>query len=211
MINNSILIIPIHFYSNAYTQKEQICKDNKRKTGIYRWTNVVSGKNYIGSSVDLSIRFRYYLNTNFLKRQIDINNSKIYRALLKYGYSSFNLEVIEYCDPIILIEREQYYLDNLKPEYNILKVAGSSFRRKHSKKTIERMRIVHLYRKHSKAYPVIVINNKTSEIKLFPSIRQAAKFTGIYYSHLYKCLRKNKSYIEKEYYITRNLDVNNGN
>ena len=141
MKNNSILINPIRYYSNAYTQKEQICKDNKKKIGIYRWSNAVSGKSYIGSSIDLSIRFRYYLNTKFLKRQIDINNSKIYRALLKYGYSSFNFEIIEYCDPSILIEREQYYLDNLK-------VAGSSFGRKHSKKTIERMCIVHLEGKH---------------------------------------------------------------
>jgi group I intron endonuclease len=46
--------------------------------------------------------------------------------LLLYGYSSFSLEILEYCEPGNVIEREQYYLDLLKPEYNILKVAGSS-------------------------------------------------------------------------------------
>jgi len=30
------------------------------------------------------------------------------------------LEILEYCDPLNIISREQYYLDNLKPEYNIL-------------------------------------------------------------------------------------------
>jgi hypothetical protein len=50
------------------------------------------------------------------------------------------LEIIEYCSPTTIIEGEQYYLDNLKPEYNILKVAGSSFGFKHSIETIERMR-----------------------------------------------------------------------
>jgi len=45
----------------------------------------------------------------------------IYKALLKYGYSKFSLEILEYCDPKDLTKREQYYLDLLKPNYNILK------------------------------------------------------------------------------------------
>lgn len=49
----------------------------------------------------------------------------ICRALLKYGYSNFKLEILEYCEPSNCLEREQYYLDSLKPEYNILKIAGS--------------------------------------------------------------------------------------
>jgi len=32
----------------------------------------------------------------------------------------------------LLIEREQYYLDNLKPEYNILKIANSRLGSKQS-------------------------------------------------------------------------------
>ena len=33
------------------------------------------------------------------------------------------------------MDREQYYLDCLKPEYNILKIAGSSLGFKHSEET----------------------------------------------------------------------------
>lgn len=40
------------------------------------------------------------------------SNRPIERALLKYGYLNFTLE---YCDIDSLLEREQYYLDNLKP------------------------------------------------------------------------------------------------
>ena len=118
IINNNInliSIVPVCSYLNVDIQKKQIFIDNRRKTGIYRWTNIISGKSYVGSSIDLSIRFKDYLNINYLKRQIENNNSKIYRAILKYSYSGFNLEVIEYCDPAIIIKREQYYLDNLKP------------------------------------------------------------------------------------------------
>lgn len=49
------------------------------------------------------------------------NQSMIYRALLKNGYSKFRLDILEYCDPDLVLEREQYYLDTLKPEYNIKK------------------------------------------------------------------------------------------
>lgn len=45
----------------------------------------------------------------------------IYRALLKYSYSNFSLDILEYCELDVLIEREQYYINILKPEYNILK------------------------------------------------------------------------------------------
>ena len=50
----------------------------------------------------------------------------ISRALIKYGYSNFILEILEYCDVSALLEREQYYLDLLKPAYNIAKIAGST-------------------------------------------------------------------------------------
>ena len=60
------------------------------------------------------------------------NNSYIYNALLKEGYSGFRLDILEYCDKEKVIEREQYYIDLMKPEYNILRVAGSSLGYKHS-------------------------------------------------------------------------------
>ncbi len=64
----------------------------------------------------------------------------IHNALLKYGYSNFSLEILEYCDLENVIEREQYYLDLLKPEYNILKTAGSSLGYKHTEKTLAKFR-----------------------------------------------------------------------
>jgi group I intron endonuclease len=45
----------------------------------------------------------------------------IYSSILKHGYSSFSLEILEYCDGDQAISIEQYYLDLLNPEYNILK------------------------------------------------------------------------------------------
>ena len=75
--------------------------------------------------MNLSRRFKNYFSISFLETRIQKNKSMIYKALLKYGYSIFTIEILEYCDPKDLIKREQYYIDLLKPEYNILKIAGS--------------------------------------------------------------------------------------
>lgn len=64
------------------------------------------------------------------------------KALLKNGYSSFSLYILEYCDGFAredLIKREQYYIDLLKPEYNILKIAGSSLGYKHTEENLAKM------------------------------------------------------------------------
>jgi group I intron endonuclease len=64
----------------------------------------------------------------------------INKALLSNGYSIFRLEILEYCDKERLIDREQYYLDLLKPEYNILDFAYSSLGFKHSASTLKKMK-----------------------------------------------------------------------
>jgi group I intron endonuclease len=64
----------------------------------------------------------------------------IYKALLKYGYSNFSLEILEYCKKSEVIRREQYYLELLKPEYNVLKIAGSSLGYKHSENTLAKLK-----------------------------------------------------------------------
>jgi group I intron endonuclease len=109
--------------------------ENRRKSGIYRLNNLRNNKSYVGSSICLSDRFNNYYSLGFLNRKIKKGSSAIYSALLKYGYSNFSLDILEYCIPNMLIKREQYYIDCLKPEYNILKIAGSRLGSKHSEAT----------------------------------------------------------------------------
>jgi len=123
------------FYENADTQKLEILKDNQNKSGIYQWVNKINGKTYIGSSKNLGKRLRDYFNVYFLVKKIEKGKSMIYNSLLKKGYSNFTLEILEYCDSADLLKREQYYIDKLNPEYNILKTAGSSLGFKHSDET----------------------------------------------------------------------------
>lgn len=116
----------IKLYQDPYSMRKLIIKDNKNKSGIYKWTNKLTNDIYIGQSVDLSKRFIRYFNMSYFVRSLNRETLIISRALIKYGYSNFQLEVLEYCDIADLTEREQYYLDKLNPKYNILKIAGSS-------------------------------------------------------------------------------------
>lgn len=126
-------------YDNFLAQREQILKDNKGKSGIYRFINKVSGKSYIGSAVNLSDRLWDYSSQNFLVGQLKQGKSMIYSSLLKNGHSNFKLEILEYCELSVLIEREQYYIDLLNPKYNILKIAGSLTGFQHSEETKAKM------------------------------------------------------------------------
>lgn len=131
----------VQSYSNPIDLRSTIYKENFNKAGIYRWTNLKSGKIYIGSSANLAKRFSSYFSIRFLTRESLKYKSVIYFALLKYGHSAFRLDILEYCDPKELLAREQFYLDKFKPEYIILTTAGSSLGFKHSEETLSKFKL----------------------------------------------------------------------
>lgn len=121
---------PVVIYPNADTQKLQILQENKGKSGIYLWENNITGKKYIGSSNKLDRRLSEYYNINYLNKH---SNMIINRSLLKYGYSNFTIKILEYCDSVLLHQRENYYFRLIVPEYNIAKDATSPMlNKKHS-------------------------------------------------------------------------------
>jgi len=73
----------------ADTDKLKILKENKAKSGIYCFRNLKNGQKYVGSSADLAKRFYNYFNLKYLIK----NSMYINRALQKYGYSNFSLEI----------------------------------------------------------------------------------------------------------------------
>lgn len=133
--NNNRKSIPVISYSNIDENKSIIYKENKGKSGIYRWNNIITGKSYIGSSINLGNRLSIYYSNKAMLAKVKTRTSIIYSALLKHGYDNFTLDILEYCEVDILIAREQYYFDLLKPEYNILKAANSRIGSKHSLET----------------------------------------------------------------------------
>ena len=163
----------VKFYENIFDMKKDILNENKSKSGIYMLTNNITKKIYIGQSSDLSNRFKNYFNTSYINSKASL---KINRALIKYGYSNFSLSILEYCDKSDLLIREQFYFDKLNPEYNILKIAGSSLNSKHSENTKLKMSAI-------SGNPVNIYEKFSSKgfklIGSFVSARRAGKFLGI--------------------------------
>jgi len=82
------------------------------KSGIYKITNTVNGKFYVGSSKN--IKWRWYCHRHYLENNKH-DNPKLQHSWNKHGKSNFTFEVIEETNSKMLLEREQYYLDTLKP------------------------------------------------------------------------------------------------
>lgn len=87
------------------------------KSVIYKIVNTITNDFYIGSSVSFSRRKRKHLYT--LAKREGVNRI-LQNAWDKYSEENFRFEVIEEVfDVTTLLEREQYYLDTLRPKYNV--------------------------------------------------------------------------------------------
>lgn len=94
-------------------------------SGIYKIVNILTKKFYIGSAKNIKRRWSYHKSS--LIKNLHSNNH-LQKAWNKYGEENFEFEIIEECssEKDILLSREQFYIDTLKPEYNILRIAGSN-------------------------------------------------------------------------------------
>lgn len=208
---SSLFLSPIT-YLNSLIDKKKIFKDNKKKSGIYCWVNNINGNKYVGSSVNLSKRLYKYFDINHLNK----SNRVIDRALLKHGHENFTLEILEYCDKDILLEREQYYLDLLNPEYCVVKLAGNTLGYKHTEESIEKMINYELsdeekkqkainvvkYATEANKIPIIVENILTKVKTEYSSIREAGLSLSLNNTSIGYALRK-QTILKKIYKITK--------
>ena len=115
-IDNIDKVIPhLKLYEYPVNQRNIIQKENKY-SGVYAWYNKLNNKIYIGSGVLLYKRLRSYFSNAYLQKT---ENMLISKALKKYGMVNFKLFILEHTNTDNVIEREQYWIDVLKPEYNI--------------------------------------------------------------------------------------------
>lgn len=91
--------------------------------GIYCFKNKVNGKVYIGKSIDLDRRIKehYYLLHN------NLDTGRLQTDFNVYGYSNFEISLIEECSTEQLDEREIYWIafyDARNPEKGYNKAKG---------------------------------------------------------------------------------------
>ena len=88
-------------------------------SGVYKITNSVTGDFYVGSSNDVKHRWACHKSPSTWALHPKV---KLYQAFIKYGLDNFIFEIIEETLPIK--EREQYFIDQLKPNYNDKRAEG---------------------------------------------------------------------------------------
>ena len=188
------------------------------KSGVYLITNLINGKNYIGSSVIIQRRLKEYLNPKYIYRNLKKGNSKLLNAFLKYGYPNFEFKILETIEfepsqskserRKLLLEREQYYMDEIKPEYNINLKAGSNLGRKFSEEVRKKMSLAKLEKPGNKKGAVlslksralfreksgmnkgvVMLNENNEVLNYFKSIQLASEATGISRIRISRCAR----------------------
>lgn len=106
------------------SESKQKYFSEKQKGGvIYKITNGIDGKFYIGSTNNLIKR--YYTHINHIRTNKN-TCIKLIRAVNKYGEDNFKFEIVCECSTEEILKTEQDYIDNLNPHYNVAKIAGSN-------------------------------------------------------------------------------------
>lgn len=154
--------------------------------------------------------YKYYSLSSLLK-----SNRAIDRALLKYGFSNFQLEILEYCTLEDLLDREQFYLDTYKPVYNIATIAGSTLGYKHSQEYLNKMKnfvltdemrakkvISAINASTFNRYAVNVKNIVTGENVYYVSMTEAAKALNVSRAAVSQAVSKN-TLVKKIYSVSK--------
>lgn len=111
-----------------------------KQSGIYKITCRPNNKIYVGSAVNLDVRWKRHKSELKANKHV---NPILQNAYNKYGIDKFIFEIIEIVDDTAnLFKREQYYLNQLKPfgkyGFNIITYAqgGGNFENHPNKKKI---------------------------------------------------------------------------
>ena len=99
--------------------------------GIYKFTNKINNKVYIGKSQNLLQRYQSH-KRNYNNSKLQDYNTKFYRALRKYGFENFDYEILEQSDSFTneqINEKEKYYIklyNSIEKGYNIQAGGGDT-------------------------------------------------------------------------------------
>lgn len=140
-------------HQHYYGGNRKTIMARQKISGIYKITNIINGKCYIGQSIDIKNRWRGHRNSFF--RNDNKNSTYLKNAFNKHGIDNFKFEVLEEIDisniavPLfaqsLLTNREQYWVDYYKScnrnfGYNVRVVVNSNIGIKRNEEQIEAMR-----------------------------------------------------------------------
>ena len=101
--------------------------NNMKISGIYKVTNTVTGDFYIGSSKDVKSRWESHKWPSTWNKH---PNNPMYLDIQKYGVDKFVFEILEEVEIEQLKEKEQQFIETLKPTYNSNRANGWDIERR---------------------------------------------------------------------------------
>jgi GIY-YIG catalytic domain len=204
-------------------ERKDIKKMTEKRPGVYLWYNKTKNHYYVGSGISLYKRLSKYYQESYLNYPSHYD-LPIVRAIAKYGLDNFILVILDYPIKSRIHESEQYFIDTLRPYYNIRQVAGFrsgapiirqpiseehrmklSLRRganhhnyglKRSSEVISLMRDNHPRTKKLYQY----LEDKVTLVAQYNSIREMQKKTGITKEYVSRCIKANRLVHNKYYF-----------
>ena len=184
---------------------------------------------YIGSAINIAQRFRQHRYRHSIYKG---NNSKFYNLVRKYGWDSMEYGILEILpgkrddiitNKVILLDREQHYLDKYSPSLNINKIAGSILGYKHTKENKLKFSSTHIgksyhktltgksrpsvtketidkLRVRSRGAPTCIYDKNNLLVIEFKTIKDAAHFCGLSSSSVSKYIARDAVWNETYYF-----------
>lgn len=137
-------------------------------SGIYKITNKLNGKVYIGQSKDIMHRFKYYQWSATTNSNYNDTNREIIKDMRLHGLDNFEFEIIasgeEYAESAIdRAMAEQFYINKYKsnnPKYGYNDSVGGEL-------GVETPRKQSTREKLNRANPIILLNIETRSTMLY--------------------------------------------
>ena len=108
--NHRFMLTDGTYKEARYLTEEDELMDIKPFGYIYKITNEINGKVYIGQSVNVNKRFKEHIDASFNPNHEEYNY-KLCRSIRKYGKDCFTLDIIDTCfTKSELNEKEIYYI-----------------------------------------------------------------------------------------------------
>ena len=95
-------------------------------SAVYKITNNITDDFYIGSSKDIKRRWAEHKRLSTWNK---CKNNPLYLDMKKYGVDSFELQILEEVEIGNLKDKEQQFIETLKPTYNNNNAKGLDVKR----------------------------------------------------------------------------------
>lgn len=200
--NNNTIFYEHYTILNPYLNRKEIALYAKGKKGVYVF-NIISNNNikYLGSSINLYSRINSYFMPSILSKE----DRRVLRYFNKHGFNNVSLDLYILNDNIdheIIVELEQYLINNLKPSLNVDLVARG--RQGYHLPMSESMRIKLRKERGEKIY---IYDNLTKTL-IFISLSKQWLYDNIKISHqtLNQNLFEGVLYLDRFFFSLEKID-----